>query len=289
MNCGKPHELPSDDGIGEEAFTRLGLKSQTAFAVIIRPCGAEKESVMPRFFISPEALSPDRASAVVTGDDARHISRSLRMRVGEAITLCDGRGTDFVGEIAAIGADSVTVAVSEAKPSSSEPPYRAVVYQALVRGERFDAAIQKSVEFGAAALVPVATERATVRLDQRDAEKKRVRWQRIATEAAMQCGRGVIPTVEPLVSFGEAIATAPGLRLFCYEEERTLHLRDALASAGEVGEISLFIGPEGGFAEAEAEAAKAAGALSVSLGRRILRTESAAPFALACLAYELDR
>lgn len=263
---------------------------------------------MPRFFIFPDSVAPDGATAVVTGDDARHISRSLRMRVGEAITLCDGRGTDFSGEIAAIGADSVTVSVREATPCTSEPPYRAVVYQALVRGERFDAAIQKSVEFGASAIVPVATERATVRLDAPDAEKKRVRWQRIATEAAMQCGRGVIPTVGGLVSFGEAIETAPGLRLFCYEEERTLHLRDALASAGELREIpdapgseckrstsadkreiSLFIGPEGGFAEAEAEAAKAAGAISVSLGRRILRTESAAPFALACLAYELDR
>ncbi len=124
----------------------------------------------------------------------------------------------------------------------------------------------------------------------------------------MQCGRGVIQTAGGLVSFGEAITTAPGLRLFCYEEEHTLHLRDALASAGEVREIpdapgseckrstsadkreiSLFIGPEGGFSGAEAEAARAAGAVSVSLGRRILRTESAAPFALACLAYELDR
>ena len=244
---------------------------------------------MPRFFISPDSVAPDGATAVVTGDDARHISRSLRMRVGEAITLCDGQGTDFAGEIAAIDADSVTVAVRGSSHCTSDPPYRAVVYQALVRGERFDAAIQKSVEFGASAIVPVATERATVRLDSRDAEKKRVRWQRIATEAAMQCGRGVIPAVGGLVSFGEAIATAPGLRLFCYEEERTLHLRDALKGVDPNAEISLFVGPEGGFSGAEAEAARAAGAVSVSLGRRILRTESAAPFALACLAYELDR
>ena len=244
---------------------------------------------MPRFFVLPESISPDGASAVITGDDARHISRSLRMRVGEAITLCDGRGTDFDGEIAAIGAAGVTVSIRSAAPCVNEAPYRAVVYQALIRGERFEAAIQKSVEFGAAAIVPVATERATVRLDASDFAKKRVRWQRIATEAAMQCGRGVIPTIEPLVSFPEAVANAPGLRLFCYEEERTLHLRDALAAAGEVAEIALFIGPEGGFEPSEAETAKAAGALSVSLGRRILRTESAAPFVLACLAYALDR
>ena len=244
---------------------------------------------MPRFFITPGQLSPDGATAVVTGDDARHISRSLRMRVGEAIVLCDGHGTDFSGEIAAIGADSVTVAVRSSSPCGSEPPYRAIVYQALVRGERFDAAIQKSVEFGAAAIVPIATARATVRLDAKDAERKRARWQRIAAEAAMQCGRGVIPTVGEVAGFAEAISSAPGLRLFCYEEERTLHLRDVLAEAGKADEISLFIGPEGGFAEDEAALAGSAGALSVSLGRRILRTESAAPFALACLAYELER
>lgn len=244
---------------------------------------------MPRFFISPGDIAPDGSSVLIKGDDARHISRSLRMRVGESVVLCDGGGTDFSGEISAITNDSVAVRILESAPCVSEPPYRAVVYQALVRGERFDAAIQKSVEFGAAAIVPVATERATVRLSAADAEKKRERWQRIATEAAMQCGRGIIPKVESPVGFSDAIESAPGIRLFCYEEERTLHLRDALAGVGCDAEISLFIGPEGGFSSGEAGKAKASGAVSVSLGRRILRTESAAPFALACLAFALDK
>lgn len=246
---------------------------------------------MPRFFVAPEQISPDGASAVITGDDARHISRSLRMRVGESLTLCDGCGTDLPAVISRITADAVTLALGEGVPCSSEAPYRAVVYQALVRGERFDAVIQKSVEFGAAAIVPVATDRATVRLGTADAEKKRVRWQRIATEAAMQCGRGVIPTVGAPVSFAEALRSAAGLRLFCYEEERTVHLRDALVSAeaqGEVREVAVFVGPEGGFAPDEAEAARAAGAVSVSLGHRILRTESAAPFVLACLSLKWE-
>lgn len=246
---------------------------------------------MPRFFVNPGQISVDKASAVITGDDARHISRSLRMRVGERLTLCDGCGTDLPAVISQITADTVTLALGEGVPCESEPPYRAVVYQALVRGERFDAVIQKSVEFGAAAIVPVATERATVRLSAADAEKKRARWQRIAAEAAMQCGRGVIPTVEGVLTFGEALASARGLRLFCYEEERTVHLRDVLASAegqGAVREVSVFVGPEGGFAPDEAEAARTAGAVSVSLGRRILRTESAAPFVLACLALRWD-
>ena len=246
---------------------------------------------MPRFFISPDDLAPDGSYAVVTGDDARHISRSLRMRVGEAVVLCDGRGTEYSGTISAIGASDVTVALAESSPCESEPPYRAIVYQALVRGERFDTVIQKSVEFGAAAIVPVSTARATVRLSADDADKKRARWQRIASEAAMQCGRGVIPTVEPLMSFADAIGAAPGLRLFCYEEERAVHLRDALSSdrpSTEPDIFSIFIGPEGGFAPEEADAAKSSGAASVSLGRRILRTESAAPFVLACISMEKE-
>lgn len=213
------------------------------------------------------------------------------MRVGESVTLCDGCGTDYPGEISQITADSVTVALADAVPCEGEPPYRAVVYQALVRGERFDAVIQKSVECGAAGIVPVAAARSTVRLTAAEAEKKRLRWQRIAVEAAMQCGRGVIPAVAPMVTFGEALGRAEGVRLFCYEDERTLHLRDALdgAGAGEsVGDVSVFIGPEGGFTPEEAASARTSGALSVSLGRRILRTESAAPFVLACLALKWD-
>lgn len=244
---------------------------------------------MPRFFIDAGQISPDGATAVITGDDARHISRSLRMRVGESLTLCDGCGTDISATISQISADAVTLALTSRVPCESEAPYRAVVYQALVRGERFDAVIQKSVEFGAAAIIPVATERATVRLSAADAAKKLARWQRIATEAAMQCGRGVIPRVGAPMPLGEALRGGAGVRLFCYEEERTVHLRDALAASEAeaqhaLREVSIFVGPEGGFAPDEAEAARAAGAISVSLGRRILRTESAAPFVLACLA-----
>lgn len=211
------------------------------------------------------------------------------MRVGENLTLCDGCGTDIAAVISQISADAVTLALGERVPCEAEPPYRAVVYQALVRGDRFDAVIQKSVEFGAAAIVPVATGRATVRLGSADADKKLARWQRIAAEAAMQCGRGVIPRVYAPVTFDEALRSSAGMRLFCYEEERTVHLRSALDSAEAVGEnavreVSVFVGPEGGFTPGEADAARASGAISVSLGRRILRTESAAPFVLACLS-----
>lgn len=241
---------------------------------------------MPRFFIPPTSLSPDRIT--VTGDDARHISRSLRMKPGESLTVCSPDGIEYDCVIAEITAEAVLLDVRSSAPSANEPPYRAVVYQSLVRGERFDTVIQKSVEFGAARIVPVATARATVKLSAADAEKKRVRWQRIAEEAAKQCGRACIPEVAPLMTFDRAIAEAGGTRLFCYEDERTLHLRDAVASAGDVSEFSIFIGPEGGYAAEEAALAAEVGAQTVSLGRRILRTESAAPFVLACLSYALE-
>lgn len=249
---------------------------------------------MPRFFIDAGQISPDGTTALIKGEDARHISRSLRMRAGENLTLCDGYGTDIAAVISQISADTVALSLGERTPCESEAPYRAVVYQALVRGERFDAVIQKSVEFGAASIVPVATARSTVRLSAADTQKKLARWQRIAAEAAMQCGRGVIPAVTSPMTFDEAVQSAAGVRLFCYEEERTVHLRDALAAAeteegGAAREVSVFIGPEGGFTPEEAETARASGAFSVSLGRRILRTESAAPFVLACLAMRWEK
>ena len=245
---------------------------------------------MPRFFVSPSQITD--SVVTITGEDAHHISRSLRMRVGESLTVCDGAGTDFDCVIGSFTSDTVTLTVRSSMPSAGEAPYRAAVYQSLVRGEKFDTVIQKSVEYGASRIVPVITSRAEVKLSPADAEKKRVRWQRIAAEAAKQCGRGVVPEVAPAETFAEAVASAPGLKLFCYENEHTVHLRDALADAaadGDVSEVSIFVGPEGGYSEAEAEAAEAALCRVISLGRRILRTESAAPFVLAALSFAWEK
>ena len=241
---------------------------------------------MPRFFVENEAICADRIT--ISGEDARHISHSLRMKPGEKLTVCGPDGTEYLCAAEHFTAGEVSLAILSRAPSANEPPYRVTVYQSLVRGERFDAVIQKSVEFGAAAVVPVAAARSEVRLSAADAEKKRVRWQRIAQEAAKQCGRAYIPAVAPPVPFEKAVSEAGGTRLFCYENERTLHLRDAVARAQDKSEFSIFIGPEGGFSAEEAALAVSLGADAVSLGRRILRTESAAPFVLACLSYALE-
>ena len=247
---------------------------------------------MPRFFISPDAVTEKdgKLSAVITGDDAHHISRSLRMRVGEELTLCDGCGKDYVCTISEISDSAVLLAVDDVSISKAEPPYSVNVFQSLVKGDKFDTVIQKSVECGATHITPLVTSRCTVKLSGADIEKKRVRWQRIATEAAKQCGRGVIPTVDTPANFADMckICASYDLVLFCYENGTYL-LKDALAEAtGEVKSIAVIIGPEGGFSESEAALAKDSGAVTVSLGRRILRTESAAPFVLACLSFALE-
>ena len=276
---------------------------------------------MPKFFIDKKDIAGGKA--VLAGEKAQHVTKSLRMSAGERLTLCDGEGTDHFCIIESVGKE-VTLSVESTSPSAGEPPYKAVIYQGLSKGDRFDTVVQKSVECGAASIVPVQTERATVRLSREDCDKKNVRWQRIAESAAEQCGRGVVPKMQPLMSFTEAIeaAASADLALFCYENEDGVTLKERLEefakarkgkdddtvvgsahSSGEVSrttpagaspsQIAIIIGPEGGFSEKEAEMAKAVCRESprfhsVSLGSRILRTESAAPFVLACISMALE-
>ncbi len=243
---------------------------------------------MPRFFIDKKLIS--EGVATLTGDDAHHISRSLRMKQGEELTLCDGDGCDYLCRIDSISDKSVVCSVEKCVPSAAEAPYKATVYQALVKGDRFDTVIQKSVECGAVRIVPLITKRCTVKLEKSDYPKKRARWQKIAEEAAKQCGRGIVPTVEDPVTFTEMTdrLLKTDLPLFCYENG-TYPIREALGKAKTLPEsVAIVIGPEGGFEEEEAEAIDKSGAVPVSLGTRILRTESAAPFVLACLSFAFE-
>lgn len=254
---------------------------------------------MPKFFVNSEDISENKV--ILTGEKAVHITKSLRMSIGESVTVCDGAGTDHLCVIESVGRE-VLLTIEDSCLSSAEPPYRAVVYQALSKGDRFDTVVQKSVECGAFSIVPVQTERATVRLSADDCSKKAVRWQRIAESAAEQCGRGIVPRVCGLMNFAEAVAAARSadLALFCYENEDGVTLKERLEAFadtrkrdGTVPDIAVIIGPEGGFSEKEAALARECAAESenfhsVSLGSRILRTESAAPFVLACISMGLE-
>ena len=251
---------------------------------------------MPRFFVTASQIGKrddGSKTVLITGDDASHIVRSLRMKEGDGIVVCDMASTEYECRILSAG-ENVTAEVISEKTSSAEPPYRATLYQALVKGDKFDTVVQKAVECGVARIVPVLTERCIVRLDARDCAKKAARWQRIADEAAKQCGRGVLPSVEGLMTFKEAVSDAAGAdcSLFCYEGEKEKSLRSVLEGFSEVPRtVAFMIGSEGGFSLKEAEYAASFGLVSVGLGSRILRTETASSFVLACISYgfEMDK
>ena len=235
---------------------------------------------MPRFFVP--SVNFEGKQVKITGSDAWHIARALRMAVGESVSVCDMHGG---------------VHTTESVATAGDPPVRIVLYQALPKGDKMDLIVQKAVEFGAYAVVPFVSERCISRPADDALEKKRVRWQRIALEAAKQCGRGIVPEVRNALSFCgmlERAATAP-LVLFCYEGDGTRTLRAVLKEVrparfmqDEPPLISLVIGCEGGFSAAEAAAARAGGFHMCGLGRRILRCESASAFALACMSYEYE-
>jgi len=211
------------------------------------------------------------------------------MKPGERVTVCDEGGIEYETVVLSLGAE-VVLDVLNKRQSLNEPPYKAVVFQALVKGDRFDTVLQKSTELGACEIVPVITTRCTVKLTESDYAKKTERWQRIVYEAAKQCGRGMIPIVKNPVKFSDAVkmATETDLALFCYEGEGTAPLPNITEQCIDPKSVAIMIGPEGGFEEAEADLANSAGMKMTGLGKRILRTETAAPFVLSCLAYEYE-
>ena len=251
---------------------------------------------MPRFFVNAAQIDAAQGIVTLTGADAHHIARSLRMAAGETVTVCDAeREYDCVLEVFHDERE-VIARITDTRPVTTEPPFRAHLYQALPKGDKLDSIIQKAVECGVSTVTPFESTHCIVRIKPDAEDKKTDRRRRIALEAAKQCGRGNIPEISPSVPFAEALsrASAADLALFCYEGEGTQPLRTVLNtytaehSGQTLPEISLMIGSEGGFSPAEARAAKEAGMIPVGLGRRILRTETAAAFVLACLVYEWE-
>lgn len=224
---------------------------------------------MPRFFTDTVPGS----EAVITGEDAVHIGRSLRMKPGERLTLCCG-GTDFECEITAITPTSVHCRVISSAVCEAEPTIRLTLYQALPKSEKMDLIVQKAVELGVSRIVPVLTARCVSRPDGKSIGRKTERWQKIALSAAKQSGRGTVPEVAPLISFNECLerAAAKERAFFCYEGGGTGLVEAELSG---VEEAALIIGPEGGFEAYEAELAEKAGLTVTSLGKRILRCETA--------------
>lgn len=236
---------------------------------------------MPRFFVESLAGDP----IVIEGGDARHIALSLRMKQGEELILCDGKGTEAVCAVATLCPESVVLDVKERRASETEPKTRVTLYQALPKADKMEYIVQKAVELGVYRIVPVLTSRCISRPDEKTAAKKRERLCKIAAEAAKQSGRGIIPEVDGVLTFKNAVKemSTAGLPIFFFEHA-SLPLRKYMEKYTG-GDIAVMVGAEGGFSDEEAAFAEENGLLSASLGPRILRCETAPVAALAAIMY----
>ncbi len=233
---------------------------------------------MPRFFL--DFAGGD--TAVISGQDARHICRALRMRVGDNLTVCDGRGTDYFSEITSMQEESVCVKVLYHTPTSCEPTTAVTLYQGLPKSDKLEWIIQKSVELGVTAIVPVEMSRSVARLDEK-AARKRERWQKIADEAAGQSGRGILPVVSMPLTFAQALERmredgSPVITFYEGGGQPLSQLVDTTTRS-----LAVVIGPEGGFEPSEIDALRAQGAHLATLGPRILRCETAPLAALSVI------
>ncbi|MBQ7936911.1 MAG: 16S rRNA (uracil(1498)-N(3))-methyltransferase [Oscillospiraceae bacterium] len=236
---------------------------------------------MPRFFVD----SVEGDFVEINGEDARHIALSLRMKNGEHLVLCDGKGREADAVIREAFPESVVLDVVERKDSAAEPKTEVVLYQALPKFDKLEYIVQKSVELGVSKIVPVLTSRCISRPDEKTMKKKLERLRKISDEAAKQSGRGKLPEVGEMLTFKNAVlkmceAETP---IFFFEHAE-YPLREIMAKRGG-GTISMMVGSEGGFSDEEAAFAAEHGALIASLGPRILRCETAPVAALSAIMY----
>lgn len=241
---------------------------------------------MPKFFFNKNDIS--RGQVQLFGEDEKHIKTVLRAREGEEITLCDGEGMDYQCRIASLER-GVLLDILSKEVCETEPKTKITLYQGLPKADKMELIIQKCVELGVDRIVAVSTERAIVKLDKKET-KKLERWQKIAEAAAKQSGRGKIPEIgQQVLKFKEAVAEAKELdgAIIPYEREEETGIRQFVQNfKGE--SVGVFIGPEGGFADEEIALAQGNGITPITLGKRILRTETAGMTTTAILLYELD-
>lgn len=251
---------------------------------------------MSRFFISIDSVDSENNIITITGEDVKHIRSVLRSVPGDLLELSDGSGMDYEVVVETVGKDSITAKITRVWPNNTEPPVNITLFQGIPKADKMEFIIQKCIELGISRIVPVITDRTVIKFaNSCDSSAKAVRWNRIALEAAKQCDRGIIPKVDEPVRFDEALKLAEccDLKLLPYEEEKSGSLRKylneqkQLCESGNKANVAVFIGPEGGFAPMEAQRAVRCGFRSVTLGPRILRTETAGITVISIIMYEL--
>ena len=245
---------------------------------------------MYQFFVEPSQIQDKKI--IITGSDVNHIKNVLRMKPGEEIAVSNGiDGREYRCGIEAFAEDTVVCTLRFIKEEGVELPSPIYLFQALPKADKMELIVQKAVELGVHEIIPVAAKRCVVKLDEKKAAGKASRWQGIAEAAAKQSKRGVIPVVRSPLSFQEAVNLAGDMdvRLIPYElAEDMAHTRSVIEAVKPGQSIAVFIGPEGGFEERENQTAISAGIESVTLGKRILRTETAGLTVLSWLMYHLE-
>lgn len=224
---------------------------------------------MQKLFV--ENISDEKI--ILDGESARHIAKSLRMRVGDVICVTDGGGEDYGCQIEEITKDEVVLKVCYKQVCESEPSCKVTIYQGVPKSTKLEDIIQKCVELGVTEIVPTLTKRCVSRPDDKSAGKKNVRYQKIALEAAQQSGRGIVPKIENMKNLKQALAEDESEVKIVFFEGGGKKLTDIIDK--NTKSVSIFIGPEGGFEEAEVEQIEAAGGVRATLGKRILRTQTA--------------
>lgn len=233
--------------------------------------------VMYRFYVDENQIQNKKI--IITGKDVNHIKNVLRMKTGEEIIICNGQGKDCYCIINRVSDTEIEALVKSVQDTDTELPVKVTLFQGLPKSDKMELIIQKAVELGVYEIVPVMTARCVVNYsDKKKEDKKLLRWQSISESAAKQSQRGIIPEIRPVMSFEDAVKYASNmdLKVIPYENERGMDgTKDALSRLKNCKTAGIFIGPEGGYEISEVELAKEYGILPISLGRRILRTETA--------------
>lgn len=247
---------------------------------------------MHQFFVAPEQININDKSVIILGADVNHVKNVLRMKPGEEISVSNGRdGREYRCGIRSVEEDRIVCELRFVKEDKVELPSRVYLFQALPKADKMELIVQKAVELGVYKIIPVAAKRCIVKLDDKKAVSRIQRWQAIAESAAKQSKRAVIPEVTRVSDFAEAVreASAMDVRLIPYElAEDMAKTKERMGSLQPGQEIAVFIGPEGGFEESEIALAMAGGVEPITLGKRILRTETAGLTVLSWIMYMLE-
>ena len=242
-----------------------------------------------RFFVDPANIRD--GTVEITGGAARQIVKVLRLGIGDSVCVLDGLGNEYEAEISSLSKGAVSARILSGKVCAGEPNPRVTLAICLPKGDKLDLVVGRCTELGISELVVVESERTVARPDERSFASRIERWRRIATEAAEQSERGRVPEVRGVLSFDKFVSEIKHSLpvVIAWEEERDTSLKEALRDIGPCERLTFMVGPEGGFTENEVTSAKAAGAKCVSLGKRLLRSETAAIAGVAAIVYELEQ